>query len=73
MHLFYILAFCVGALAGPTIPKAPTPSAGIVRVAKLAQYYDMLGKTYGDRRSKTVVPTCNLQNVVMPIACKYTD
>lgn len=63
-------ALCAVVLASPTLPYSPQAAERPAEMKVLSDYFSMLGHKVQEGRLMSEAPVCNLDNAVLPVACK---
>jgi hypothetical protein len=63
-------ALCAVALSAPTLTYNPEAAQRPVEMQILAEYFQMLGDKVQAGRGMAEAPVCNMNNAVLPVACK---
>lgn len=62
---------CATALSAPTY--STSAAARPVEMKDLSDYFQLLGRKVQDGEDMAQAPVCNMNNAVMPIACKLLN
>jgi hypothetical protein len=62
---------CATALSAPTY--STSAAARSVEMRVLSGYFQLLGRKVQDEKNMAQAPVCNMNNAVMPIACKLLN
>jgi len=77
MHckLWVLSALCAVVLSAPAPPTLTYSAGAAERPAEmqiLSEYFTMLGQKVQAGRKMAQAPVCNINNAVLPVACKHT-
>lgn len=68
---YVMSALCAVALSAPTLTYNSGAAERPVEMQVLSQYFQMLGEKVQAGRSMSAAPVCDMNNAVLPVACKY--
>jgi hypothetical protein len=63
-------ALCAVALASPMLPYNSEAAQRPAEMKVLSEYFSMLGHKVQAGKQMSQAPMCNLNNAVLPVACK---
>jgi len=66
-----ISALCAAAFASPLLPYSQQAAERPAEMQVLSEYFSMLGQKVQAGRQMSEAPVCNLNNALLPVACKY--
>jgi hypothetical protein len=69
--IWIISALCATALSAPTLTFSSDAAVRPVEMIVLSDYFQMLGSKIQAGKNMAQAPVCDLNNAVMPVACKY--
>lgn len=67
--IWVLSALCATALSAPTF--STVAAARPVEIKILSEYFQMLGREVQAAKNIVPAPACNMNNAVMPVACKF--
>lgn len=71
--IWIVSALCATALAAPTLTYSSNAAALPAEMKVLSEYFQLLGSKVQAGKNMAQAPVCNLNNAVMPIACKLLE
>jgi hypothetical protein len=68
--IWIVSALCATAFSAPTLTFSSNAAARPAEMKVLSDYFQMLGSKVQEGKNMAQAPVCNLNNAVIPVACK---